>query len=507
MIREEGVGPLTRTIGIIRVSPIDSGGSCMKGFQLRYPARDRSAPSILHSGVVVGSFTMICLMAISVRAQEPVITVQPACVDSCTLRHIDGTELTTDSSGSIAIPYNTTYSLQHLVGGDVDGDGRTDCRFIAAVPPPGAADDIVTFDGVPERIQTDVLGTAPTVTESIFDRGDGTRTIIIESSSPTGTELFPGGLFDDTTSTPLVDACLFLGLLDPLNDDGFGAVQDAQLLFLKDGSVLFGGPILLPTSLFTDPWNGRLFASFSDLAGTGINQVRLEIRVFDPPTSPVHACCVSGDCHGDIEESSCLFQGGKWQPGATCDLESDRPQPICDQPDCGYNNGLPLDDQGGPVSQYSPVDLQSSAGADDFILVGDPGHCRVTQVRAWMTHTSAPTPVNPNLDYEGVSVTVYRDTGSGKPSGEPRNDGSHAPVLPGGIVYHRIFSMGEITATAQLTECLADLWQIDMPVDILLNRNRPYWLEVQPIMPLPKGEVHWALSQNQNELPALEFGP
>lgn len=73
-------------------------------------------------------------------------------------------------------PEGSTYSVHHLVGADTNNDGFVECFpiFDRTEPPPGEPDDIVTFDGVPEDIRTDVLGTIPNVTETIFDNGDKT---------------------------------------------------------------------------------------------------------------------------------------------------------------------------------------------------------------------------------------------------------------------------------------------------------------------------------------------
>ncbi|RME38361.1 MAG: hypothetical protein D6788_07580, partial [Planctomycetota bacterium] len=235
--------------------------------------------------------------------------------------------------------------------------------------------------------------------------------------------------------------------------------------------------------------------------------MRLRMRVEKVISGPVNACCIDGICRGDVDEQSCAFQGGVWQIGASCGSDPTRPQPICDHPPCGYDNGLPLDDAGGPVSQFSPDLLRAAAGADDFVLRGTDGYCVINQVRAWMTHVQNPAPIDPSVDYQAVTVTIYRDAGGIRPRGEPRNDGTHEPDVPGGIVYTRTIPIDRVIVTAEPVLCLNDAWRLDIPVDIVLRRNLRYWLEVQPVMNAAKGQAVWMLSENQNELPARAFGP
>ena len=125
-------------------------------------------------------------------------------------------------------------------------------------------------------------------------------------------------------------------------------------------------------------------------AGLGINGVHLEILVRKTAQGPVAACCAGGECIGDFEEASCVFQGGEWILGASCGADPDLPLPICAQAECSFTNGSPLDDLGAPVSQFAPDRPFGAGAADDFILTA-PGDnpCRISQVRAWMTHTEA----------------------------------------------------------------------------------------------------------------------
>ena len=492
-----------------RLSRSDCGGAVE--FRQGAGHRIRRSYALRHAWRAVRALALslglsLCLYGSTSGSELETATAQPACVNGCSWRHIDGTSINNSPAGSISTPVNSTYSYQHLVGGDTQGNGTTSCFFIFDQTLPGAPDDVVTFDGLPEALRTDQLGTVPTVTESMVDTGDGTRLLILESSSPNGTDLFPGGLTDESTETALTDACLFVGLLDPLADANFGAVTQSQILFLRDGVTITGPIDLTGSPSFSDPWNGRFLASFPSLAGLGINTVRLEIRVAWTGSGSVNACCQGESCLADIEEKSCTFQGGSWQHGASCGREATFPAPICAQPDCGFDNGPPLDDVGGPVSRFEPDLFQSASGVDDFLLQGERGRCLVTQIRAFMTHDEAPSGVDPAVDYDGVTVTIYRDNRAGQPRGRPLGNGTHLPDVPGGIVYMQTFAMNLVAVSPVATTCLPDLWQLEIPVDALLERNVRYWLEVQPILSAAKGRSIWALSQNQNERVAQAYG-
>jgi hypothetical protein len=248
-----------------------------------------------------------------------------------------------------------------------------------------------------------------------------------------------------------------------------------------------------------------------DGAGVGINGVHLEVLVDKMPPDPIGACCVDGVCVGDVMQISCDFQGGFWNFGASCGDNPDLPPPICEQAECSFNNGTPLDDTGAPVSQYAP-DARSAAGAaDDFTLRGsgnDP--CRINQIRAWTTHADDPAAVDPLLDYEGINVTIYENAASQRPAGQPENDGTHRSYYHGGIVYSQTISMSEVTAVqVGQPPCIgSSLWQLDIPADVLVNRNTRYWLEIQPIMNSAElGHVRWLLSESNNDHPGQRINP
>lgn len=66
---------------------------------------------------------------------------------------------------------------------------------------------IYTFDGIEETNGSHTLtgGVTPSVNEVATDLGDGRLLVQIESASPPGTELFPGGLVNPGTGAVLAD--------------------------------------------------------------------------------------------------------------------------------------------------------------------------------------------------------------------------------------------------------------------------------------------------------------
>ncbi|MGB2985315.1 MAG: hypothetical protein WBE26_05480 [Phycisphaerae bacterium] len=453
---------------------------------------------------VGGALGAVVLVAVSMSlAKTPgsVWIVRPGCNRDCQLFDIYGKRQVLPSAGSVATPIGTTYSVFHLVGADLEGEGVTTCFSIADEPPPGAEDDIVTYDGIPEDVRTDILGTVPTVVEDTTDNADGTHLLVVDTSSPQGTELFPGGFFDLESGKELTDACYWLGLPDPLDWEGMDSVIAASISYLSDGSIVVD-PVDV-TEMFSDPWDGVFAVVLVDGAGAGINGVRLEILVEKMSPDPIGACCVNGECIGDILRLSCEFQGGHWHYGASCGQNPDLPPPVCEQTACSFNNGLPLDDAGAPASQYAPDEPFAAGAVDDFIL-SSPGDnpCRIDQIRAWIEHFNSPGgDPDPNLHYQGVNVTVYANTDPRGPGGEPEDDGTHLAYTYSGIRYTQTIPMSAITATPLSPgPCLDNgLWQLDIPVDIILSENDTYWLEVQPIMSFEDfGQTAWLLSTSNN---------
>lgn len=199
--------------------------------------------------------------------------------------------LTVIMSGSVATPLGTTYSVSHRVGVDLDGPGGEPptCFSIFIPSLPGAPDDIVTYDGLVETIRTDLRGTVPIVTET-STAGDGNFLLAITTTSFTGTDLFPGGI-TDAQKNPLTDACFTIGADDPLSWPSLDTVAAAIITLSKDG-VVIRGPINI-TGLFSNPWDGTVNAVIPDVAGSGINQVKLELFVNKDSGSPANDDCVN----------------------------------------------------------------------------------------------------------------------------------------------------------------------------------------------------------------------
>ncbi|MGD2108987.1 MAG: hypothetical protein PVI86_06300 [Phycisphaerae bacterium] len=433
--------------------------------------------------------------------------VRPACTADCQFVDVDGNSYESPPPPSVASPYGTTYSVHHWVGVDLNGDERTECFPTAADPPPGPPDDIVLFDGTPEQIRMDVFGTIPTVVETSTSNGDGTHTLIIDTQSPPDvTELFPLGLTDPGSGTPLVDACYLLGIDDPLNWPGVDTVTEATITFLDEDIPLIGPMDISDPAYFSDPWDGRVGVTLVDGAGLGINRVRLEIRVGKIPSENMRACCVDGVCLADVEETSCANLGGVWQLDASCGGDPNLPGPVCERTTCGFDNGLPLDDGGTPPSQYAPDEAVVSAAVDDFVLPGAGNDsCIINNVRAWVTHeTGAGPPVEPLVDYQGVNVTIYADLEAKKPAGHPSVDGSHTPSIEAGILYSQTVPNAEIQAAEEASSCLTDLWRLDIPIEVALNEDTKYWIEVQPLLDLSIGQARMVLSRNNNGNPAQQ---
>ncbi len=217
----------------------------------------------------------------------------PGCTD-CERLHISG-EVYEADDGGVASPVGSSYSVTHQVAGDPDGGGPLGVRCVLINHPatPGAPDDIVTFNNIAETIRTDIFMTVPTVRESDTSQPNGRRLIEINTSSPMGTDLFPGGLFLGNPPQPLTDACFSVGLDDPLTWGEADFVEAATIEFLKDGMVLEGPHDA--SSFFTNPWNGVTSIILPDGAGNGYNGVRLRLFVDKMVT------LANDECRGQIE--------------------------------------------------------------------------------------------------------------------------------------------------------------------------------------------------------------
>ncbi len=184
----------------------------------------------------------------------------------------DGQLYTKSLGGGVASPVGSTYSIHHRVGAMIDsGNGLEEACFdIGSINDP--TDYVVSFDGAAETLRQDIFLTTATANETDTPQGDGSRIIVITTSSPTGTDLFPGGVF---VGAPLTDACFSIGLDDPLTWDGVDTIDQAIIQFFKDGSFQTSADV---TAMFSSPWDGVFDISLSNAAGLGYNGVRLEIQ-------------------------------------------------------------------------------------------------------------------------------------------------------------------------------------------------------------------------------------
>jgi len=214
--------------------------------------------------------------------------LDPCTQDDCPFRHISQGQYTPQPP-VVATPAGSTYSVSHGIFGDPDGTGPAQASCILLYSPllPGAPDDIVRWDGVPEAIRTDLFGTIPTVKETAITNGDGTFQLIIDTFAPAGTDLFPDRLVD-SQGRPLRDICFTVGLDDPLNWAGADFVLAALLELRKDG-VRISDPINI-TSL-TNPWNGFFSVVINQAAGMEVNQVRVEILISKDVPPPINDDC------------------------------------------------------------------------------------------------------------------------------------------------------------------------------------------------------------------------
>jgi len=208
--------------------------------------------------------------------RQPEIAVGRLNLDPTSLQQISGHPL--PGGGGAAngtFPGDTTYDLSHAVGTGALG-------FFLIFDPslPGAPDDIVNFDGLPDATRTDVHGTVPTVTESDVAGIGNTRTITITVTSPPGTDLFPGGL--TSSGFPLTDGGILLGIVEGhrLFEYCGSLVISASLEFFTDGDSV-AGPFDVAGIVANGDgvWEGDFAVSIGKLAGFGVNSWTLIVEV------------------------------------------------------------------------------------------------------------------------------------------------------------------------------------------------------------------------------------
>ena len=190
------------------------------------------------------------------------------------------------------------YSFSHELAAFIDGAFR--CFKVHQA---GMVSNTVSFDGSLEPLDLYVNGTQPQVFEfeSVLrvpgepgsDIGGNILDLFFNSSTVSGGDLFPSGFVDPETGTPLTDACLQIGIDDPLESGAPKEVVSASI-----GASNEQGDVIPPTDiseLFDQPWDGTLTAVFPGATGQGIDGVVLEIEVQDVPAAIFADGFESGD--------------------------------------------------------------------------------------------------------------------------------------------------------------------------------------------------------------------
>jgi hypothetical protein len=217
----------------------------------------------------------------------------PQAVPASCVHYLDGRPWTmpgeAGEAGLRGSPLGTTYDVTHGVGAQ---SPVPQCFLVFDPGLPGAPDDVVTFDGVPEQTRTDIRGTVPTVVENFSVVGPQIH-LNIQSSAPPGRQLFPGNLIGPQ-GQPLTDACYFLGLTDPLLFDGQLEVVQANITFLRDGLTVAGPFDVTGPPFFVSPWDGRFAMRLGGAAGLPLNINGVVLFLVCEPAPP--ECFTAADC-------------------------------------------------------------------------------------------------------------------------------------------------------------------------------------------------------------------
>ena len=225
---------------------------------------------------------LFTLAAVPVLAEYPRVTAHETSIG--TIYRIDhgpakGSEGPADPEGGSPVFDGDTYSFEHQLGALIDGIFQCFSEHTA-----GMDDNTVQFDGLSELLDPYLDGTMPAIFEFETPNGDGTTDAFFNSFAGTGQDLFPEGFEDPATNTPLDAACIEIGIDDTLDSDTPSEVVNA--MFEASGDM---GEIIPPvdiTSIFSDPFDGRMSLVFPGQAGQGINGTILDIKIqqdqFDP---------------------------------------------------------------------------------------------------------------------------------------------------------------------------------------------------------------------------------
>ena len=189
-----------------------------------------------------------------------------------------------------------TFSFQHQLGALIDGVFQCFSEQNS-----GMDDNTVLFDGLSELLDPYLDGTQPFVFEFETSSDGETTDVFLNSFSGSGGDLFPEGFEDPETGTPLDAACIEIGIDDTLDSDV--PIEVMEAIFEASNS---NGPVIPPidiTSVFSNPWDGRLSIVFPGMAGMGIDGMTLELKVQESDGSIFADGFESGDASSWTDQS------------------------------------------------------------------------------------------------------------------------------------------------------------------------------------------------------------
>ena len=198
---------------------------------------------------------------------------------------------------------------------------------------------------------------------------------------------------------------------------------------------------------------------------------------------------------------------------------------------CEYDNYFDrkLDDFGSPASQKDTVYPFWAEAADDFVLVGDPANgCDLFELFFNVATFGTPggVPVDPNVCWAGVKVTVYEDAAdfcgpgflkgpAGEPIDLPGGDRQHVEYCPGGVHCELKVPMSQVLVSPKQTTCTPDGFSFDVHVIGLndpggqlckLEKNHKYWMAISPVQSFAQcGQIAIGLATNNFGHPAQQI--
>ncbi len=217
-----------------------------------------------------------------------------------------------------------------------------------------------------------------------------------------------------------------------------------------------------------------LWAGPDDFTGVACgSDYQIWTELGPPPTG---ACCVGTDCVATNTMCECEALQGNWYIGEDCATFQCPILVNCD--DAVWMNGLPTGF--ARATQCDPLYPMQAGVADDFIFAGSDSIPHLDYVIAWFDHWNA-TPAATPADYISVNVAIYaNDTNFSppRPGGKPIDgdpDCSHMELIPNGIVYFVSLAQGSFGYVDD-----GNAWRLMLPVDVTLECETVYWVEVQP---------------------------